>query len=216
MKNSKEEYIYVGIIIILIGVIIFSFFRLNFPHFKKYNALKTETKRKEKELKKRKAVIHEIKMLGLDIARIGRRFEDFNKMAFLKPDNVEVLKKITDLAKDVKIEILSFQPLEWKKVELNEFGEGGKKDRRRKKKRKSDGQKKFFLWELDLRIKAKGNYFELLKFVKKLEKAEKFIRINTLQVNKDSTTPFVHNIELKISVFSSPINYLRKGCDYKI
>ena len=194
----KEEYIYLGIIGILV-ITLFFISKLNLPQFKQYKKLANKIERKKNELKKRSWVIKEIKKLGGDIEQITHQFEKFTQMTFPKPDNSEILKKITELAKDTKIEFISFQPLEWEKVVLV----SEEKERKRKL---QENKKEFFVWKLTLCIKAKSNYFELLKFIKKLESAEKFFKILNLNVVKVEQRPFMHDIELKISLFSLPIN----------
>ncbi len=194
----KEEYIYLGVIGILV-ITLFFILKLNLPQFKQYKKLANKIERKKNELKKRSWVMKEIKKLGGDIEQITHQFEKFTQMTFPEPDNSEILKKITELAKDTKIEFISFQPLEWEKVVLVS-------EEKKRRQRLQGSKKEFFVWKLTLRIKAKSNYFELLKFIKKLESAKKFFKILNLNIIKVNQTPFLHNVELEICLFSLPIS----------
>jgi len=194
----KEEYIYLGVIGILV-ITLFFILKLNLPQFKQYKKLANKIERKKNELKKRSWVMKEIKKLGGDIEQITHQFEKFTQMTFPEPDNSEILKKITELAKDTKIEFISFQPLEWEKVVLVS-------EEKKRRQRLQESKKEFFVWKLTLRIKAKSNYFELLKFIKKLESAKKFFKILNLNIIKVNQTPFLHNVELEICLFSLPIS----------
>lgn len=197
----KEEYIYTGAILILVILVFPFFFKMLRPNLKLYKTSLSEVLKKDKELKIRKATISQIQKLKQEISQIEDEYKSFIQKVILGPESSEAVRVITALIEGLKIEFFSFQPLP---IQIQKIGLSTRKDTGFLKFSQETKGMDFFIWEIPVAIKIKANYANLLDFIKRIEDASRFISIKNIQITKDPTTPFVHNAEITVSMFSLP------------
>jgi len=194
----KEEYILSIIVVILATTAVFGILKICLPNFKLYRSLSREVKEKDKELNIRKTTIVQIKKLKQDIDQIDKNYTNFTQKIIMQPGTFEAVKVITDIAKGLKIEFVSIQPSALLKLELSSHNDGGFS------KFLQEEGKEFFLWEIPVSIKIKGDFGNILGFIKRLEEGERFIKIKQFHIKKDPSLPLAHDADISISMFSLP------------
>ncbi len=202
-SKIKEEYIYGGAILILV-FLSFSFsFRMLLPKFELYKTSLKDVTEKEKELRVKKSAISQVERLKEEIRGVENKYKDFVQKVISRPESLEAIKIITELIKGLKIEFYSFQPLPLNKIELftydseNEGLVGFSSNKREKK-------DNFFIWEIPVAIKIKTDYANLLNFIRRIENAPKFVKVKDIHITKDTASPFAHDAQVIVSVFSFP------------
>ncbi|HEC69517.1 MAG TPA: hypothetical protein ENI31_04470 [Candidatus Omnitrophica bacterium] len=199
----KEEYIYGGIILILVFLSFFLSFRMLLPKFKLYRASFMEVTKKEEELRVKKVTLSQIKRLREEIRGVEDKYRGFMEKVISQPESLEAIKIITELIKGLEIEFYSFQPLPLKKIELFSYKSDNKRLIKSSFKKEKDS---FFIWEIPVAIKIKTNYANLMNFIKRIEGAPKFVKIKDIRIDKDLTSPFAHDARITVSLFSlSPL-----------
>jgi Tfp pilus assembly protein PilO len=186
--NPKNRQIYFYIILslcLLLSAILF--LRIILPSIKTWSALKKEIQHKDKELQLRYNTIQQNQQLKNEIAAIEKTYGDFNRMFFVRDDMPAAVKAIADISKDLQIEFISLTPLPSQKLEDPSL---------------ENEKPGFSLWKTPISIKIKTNYLKLIDFIKRIEKANKFIKVENLRIKKNPSTLLVHDVEMTVYVFS--------------
>ena len=202
--NIKEEYIFIGIVSILSVFILIFFFRMGIPNFNRYRKLVKEANKRDKELSARKATIVQIDRLKQEINKTESEYKSFAQKVILEPGSLEAAKAITNIAEGLNIDFISLQPLALQRIDLYTPKETENKKVPRKAEKAEKAKIDFFIWEIPVRIKIRGNYANLMHFIKKIERGSRYIKIRNIQIQKDPASPFVHNASITVSMFSLP------------
>lgn len=193
LEEKETIYFFAAVCLILIIGSGLVFFKLIMPKQKILGSLRRTIKGRQIELARRQSTIQQNVRLKEDFLRLNKSYETYTDMLFLKEDVALVVKGFTNLSKNLKIEFVSIQPLPSKLVE-------GIPD-----------NAPFFLRQMPVVLKMKADYPELLKFLGRLEKASKLMKIENLKIMKNNTTPFMHDIEVTLDVYSAAKNTVKKN-----
>ncbi|OQX86010.1 MAG: hypothetical protein B6D55_06695 [Candidatus Omnitrophica bacterium 4484_70.2] len=196
----KEEYIYGGVILILVFLSFPLSFRILLPKFKLYKTFFKDITKKEKELRVIKSALSQVERLREEIRGVEDKYNSLMRKVVPRPESLEAIKIITGLIEGLKIEFYSFQPLPLKKIG---FSSGSDNERPEKFSPKKEADN-FFIWEIPVAIKIKTNYANLMNFIKRIEGASKFVKIKDIRIAKDLAFPFAHDAQITVSVFSLP------------
>lgn len=198
LQGIKKEHLYLGIIFSLAVLLLFLFFKISLPNLKAVQGLLAQSALRAKELKDRKETLAQVDKLKEELRRVEEDYESFTQKFFLQPQDLDMVKIITELTAGLKIEFISLQPLALVKLDMSNHKEAG--FLKFFQKEKMD----FFIWEMPVMIKLKADYANLLELVKKLEGSSRFIKIKRFQIKKETASPLVHNLEFTLSMFSLP------------
>ncbi|MGB2630126.1 MAG: type 4a pilus biogenesis protein PilO [Candidatus Omnitrophota bacterium] len=96
----------------------------------------------------------------------------------------DFLDKVSEIAKNSKVKILSITPFELKAVE-------------------AAGKEVEYYKQMPILITAKSGYHQLGKFVSNLEKGGRFITISDLSIQHDAAFPRMHNVRMELKTYVS-------------
>ena len=186
--KNRQIYFYIALsLCLLLSVILFLWAIL--PCIQNWATLKKEMRDKEKELQLRYNTIQQNQQLKQDIAKIEETYGYFNRMFFAQDDMPQAVKAIADISQNLRIEFISLTPLTPQKLE------GASLEKEKEK-------PNFSLWKTPISIKMKTDYLKLIDFIKGIEKANKFIKVDNLHIKKNPSTLLIHDVEMTVYVFS--------------
>lgn len=182
--KNRQIYFYVvlGLCFLLSALL---FLRLTLPSIKSWALLRKEIQHREKELQLRYNTIKQNQQLKDEIATIERSYQELNRMFFVRDDIPAAVKALSDISKDLRIDFISLTPQV--PQELRDL---------------SLEKPELLLYKTPISIKLKTDYLKLIDFIKRLEKANKFIKIENLRIKKNPSTLRFHDVEMTVYVFS--------------
>lgn len=154
------------------------------PKVISYSSLKREFQEKEKEFKLRSSIVQENQKLKKRIAEIEKDYEYYKTTLFLPNDISGAVKEITNISRDLGVDFISFTPLPMTKLKNLPLGAG------------------FSLWKASLSIRIKTGYAKFIKFIQRVEKSDKFMRLEDFKIKKNPTTLLVHDMDITLCGYS--------------
>ena len=183
LKN-RQVYPYILLILCLLlsGIL---FLSVILPSLKSWAAFKKKVQRRGKELQLRYNTIQQDRQPKDEIAAIEQAYRDLEQIFFARDDTSQAIKAIADISQDLQIDFISLTPQSSQKLEgpLQEKPE-------------------FSLWKTPILIKIKTSCLKLIDFLKRIEKSNKFIKVENLRIKKNSSNVLIHDVEMTIYVFS--------------
>lgn len=155
-----------------------------FPSIRDWIKYKKDIKLRYAELQHRYDTTKEIQRLNTEITVIEKAYDDFNNMLFSKDDISRAVKEIADISLDLQIEYISLVPLPETMLGETSFKE------------------KFSLWSCPINIKMKTSFLKLADFIRRIENARKFIKIENVTIKKNPLNSTIHDVDIKVYVFS--------------
>lgn len=184
ISSDKQASLVVSIIYFLVLCLIFYFIFL--PAFKQSRLLSRQIKEKRLNLTKVKVSTNESSLLEEQISKTKEQLEIIKNRLFWEKDISRLLNELTQLASGLEIEFVSLKPeAVYLPVEKD-------------KKESTD----YLLAQVPISVSIRSNYDNLVKFLRKIERADKFIKIDTLNIESDQRNIHRHNIKVSLSIFT--------------
>jgi Tfp pilus assembly protein PilO len=186
-RKNRQTYFYSALFlcVLLSGLIIFSAI---VPKVRQWLALKKDISNREMELEKRYKTAEENKQLKKDILVIEKKYDEISGSFFELSDFPAAIKEISDISQDLRIEFMSIVPQALQEIKEPSLG--------------------YTLWKMPLSIKIKTDYSKLVKFIKRLENARKFLKVENLSIKKGKAEKGnllalkIHDVEMTVYAYS--------------
>ena len=167
------------------GIFLFIVYVAFLPALKQSLSLTKQIKDKQTNMTKVQTSKDELVRLEGEIAGLKKQSGIVNERLFWEKDSSKFLDKLTQLAVDLPIEFVTLKP---EAVILPD-----KKD----SKTKSEPQ----LARMPFSVTLRADYNNLVKFLDRVEKSEKYIRISTLSIESNLEDIKKHNVTIELNIF---------------
>lgn len=192
-EGEKNIYLFLGAGLVLVSLTALVFIKIIMPNIKTWRSLKNEVGTRQTELARRQSTIQENVRLREEILNAKNFYDNYTNMLFPTDDAALVVKELTNVTKNLKIEFNSIQPLFSKTVtEMPEYAP-------------------FFLKQMLIVVKMKADYLELIKFLERLEESSKFLKIENFRMIKNKDNPPTQEMEITLNVFSASKKLVSKN-----
>ena len=150
---------------------------LIFPQIINTSRISREVAQKQQLLADLDAGIKNFKSLESELALLEDVYDSFVKRLPVQSEFPVFLEIISRLAKKNNIKIIAIEP------------------------QKSVDSEEFFYQKIPVYVDASCSYHNLGAFLNDLEYAEKFIRVDTLEISSDPNSPDTHEVMMTLNTF---------------
>lgn len=159
------------------------------PALKGAYALSQQIKEKKVNLSDVQTSTGEYSLLEDRVKKTKEELEVLKNRIFWEKDIGRFLNVISQLASGLQIEFISLKP---EKPESSSWP--AEKDKK--------GSLGYSLTQVPITILIRGSYSNLVKFLKRIDKYDKFINIYGLNIASDPHNIYRHNIKIGLSIFN--------------
>ncbi|MFH0857923.1 MAG: type 4a pilus biogenesis protein PilO [Candidatus Omnitrophota bacterium] len=184
LKVFQQKDIIAGLTSLLILFLLL--YLVFFPAVRQFHSLSREIKNRTIDLTRVKSPVQEYQVLEAEASNMGKQIDGLKNKLFWEKDISKFLNEITHLASS-GIELISFKP----ESSLPALG-----------KEESAFGDKYKFSQTPISVTLKSGYGDLVEFLKKIEEAEKFIKIEALTIENDPDNIYQHNVNIKFSIFT--------------
>lgn len=177
-RATQKVLIAVGISSVAL-YIIFHFIFL--PALKQSRSLVSQIGRKKIDLSKVQTLPGEYEQLANQIDKQKAQLENLKNKLFWEKDISRFLNELTKLASDLPIEFASLKPGAASSVIGKE-------------------PKGYLFAEVPISVALKSGYDNLVEFLRRIEESDKYINIDTLNIESDRSDIYRHNIKMKLII----------------
>jgi hypothetical protein len=170
--------------LILFGVVYFFLI----PVVKSNILLKRQIKDKKQELGVVQVPIKEYGSLKEDMNKKNAELSGVKNELFWEKDISKFLNELTRLASDLQIEFISLKPESLTRPQ--EDPEADKKDSQ---------ETKFLI--IPISVAFKSSYMDTMVFLKRIEAGQRFIRIDSLNIESETGNILKHLTKMQLSIF---------------
>lgn len=167
-----------------------TFYFIFLPALKGAGTLSKQIKEKKKNLSTAQPPSDEYSLLEDKVKGEKEELDTLKKRIFWEVDISNFLNTVTQLASELQIEFVSLKPE--KREPSPSPSEKGKKV----------PQQSTLLTAVPIAIIIRGSYGDLIKFLKRVEEADKLININTLNIEADRRNIYRHSIKIGLGIFN--------------
>jgi len=175
-KDPRTKIIIGVIIILLISPLFFKAYKSLWAKNKK---LMAEINKNTEELKKSAALYATQENLNSEIKRLNLQLSSVEEKIFRETE--EAFVNINRFALESKVSLKSIEPLERTKVQI-------------------PGSKNQYLELLPLNLKVKCDFYQLLQFLNKIERAANVMPILDIKIQSDSKDIWNHDIQITLKI----------------
>ncbi len=172
----------VGISMLALFAVVYFFF---IPVTRIDDSLKQQIRNKRVDLGVAQAPIKEYGALKEDIHRRNAELAEMEKQLFWERDISRFLNELTRLASDLDIEFVSLNP---QNLSMQQESEGSEKESKS-------------LSSVPIAVAFKSSYGDTMKLLKRIEEGQKFIRIDSLNIDSESNNILKHLTKMGLSIF---------------
>ena len=151
------------------------------PALKQSRSLASQIGRKKIDLSKVQALPGEYEQLASQIDKQKAQLENLKNKLFWEKDISRFLNELTKLASDLPIEFSSLKPESASAVI-------GKEPRG------------YLFSQVPIAVALKSGYDNLVEFLRRIEESDKYINIDTLNIESDRSDIYRHNIKIKLII----------------
>jgi Tfp pilus assembly protein PilO len=157
------------------------------PALKQSRSLASQIGRKKIDLSKVQTLPGEYEQLASQIDKQKAQLENLKNKLFWEKDISKFLNELTKLASDLPIEFASLKPESASAV----IG----KDKGIQKEPKG-----YLFAQVPISVALKSGYDNLVEFLRRIEESDKYINIDTLNIESDRSDISRHNIKMKLII----------------
>ncbi|MFZ2603610.1 MAG: hypothetical protein WAX79_06410 [Candidatus Omnitrophota bacterium] len=158
------------------------------PAIKQCAALAKSIKDKKADLASLQSFNSRYAVLKEEIRKKSSELEALKSKLFWGRDISKFLNELTRLATDLKIEFVSLKP------EISPPSLA--KDDKKSKKEPDD----YLQTQVSIAVSFRSNYNDIVIFLKRIEEGDKFIKINSLNIEKQPDNIYNHNVNMKLDI----------------
>lgn len=183
-RNKQTAFLSVILACISVGAMLYFAF---FPALKGFQMVSQQIEEKKTGLSTIKTPRVEQGELDGKVSKTKEQLEILKKRIFWESDIGRFLNEITLLAADLKISFVSLKPEAAAVV-------SAEKDKK--------SAQDYPLTEAAILIIMRSNYNDLVKFLERIEQNDKFIAVQSLQIETDQQDVYSHTIRMDLSIFT--------------
>ena len=205
LDKNKQKLILLSFIALLVLYVIVSFLFL--PSVKQVRELSTQIKEKNLDINKKKEETESFAKLSEETDKLKDELKEAKSKFLWDSDSSHFLDEFTKLAHDLQMEFVLLKPEKSVKVVNKQLAKDAKQPSKDKKKdaqkeKDKQGTLSSNLVQQPIKVTVKSDYSDLVKFVKRIEELDKFIRIDSLSIDSGQEDINKQNINLSLTIFN--------------
>ncbi len=183
-KNKQTALVSVVVSFLITGLILYF---VLMPAFKQSRLLSSQINDKKAQLIRVRSSSGEYKQLEDETNKAKKELEKVKNSLFWEKDISRFLNQLTEFASDLPLEFVYLKP------ESPVFPSPLESD-----KKVTLG---YSLTQTPVSVTIKSSFADLVKFLSRVEQAEKFIKIDYFTIDSDRANIYKHNIKMNLSIF---------------
>jgi len=184
IKYRNQRLLLAGISFFLLLLVVCYFVFL--PALRQSRLLSYQIKEKKTNLARLQALTGEYNRLEAEVNKTKDQLQILKNRLLWERDISRLLNELTQLASNLQIEIVSLKP------------ESATLPREKEKKEPGD----YLLARVSISVTLKSDYDNAIKFLRRIEEADKFINIDLLSIESGQRDIYKHNVKMKLSIFT--------------
>lgn len=188
MKLDKKQtaLIFSLVFFLLLGIVFYFIF---FPALRQSRLLSKQIKDKRTNLTKMQTLTSEYSRLEGELSNTGEKIQILKNRLFWERDIGRFLNELTRLASDLEIEFVSLKPESVSSLQQKD------------KKARIESQKGYLFAQVPILVVLRSSYDDIVKFLKRIEETDKFIKIDSLSIESEQRDIYRHNVKMTLSIF---------------
>jgi len=182
--DKKQTVLIFSLVFFLLLGIMFCFIFL--PALRQSRLLSKQIKDKRTNLTKMQTLTSEYSRLEAEIKNTREKAQLLKNRLFWEKDISRFLSELTRLASDLQIEFVSLKPESVSSLQQKE---------------KIESQKGYLFAQVPILVVLRSNYGDLVRFLKRIEETDKFIKIESLSIESEQRDIHKHNVKMTLSIF---------------
>jgi Tfp pilus assembly protein PilO len=183
-KNLEDKsYAYlIGVFLVLAAVLYLVFV----PSIRKFGKISQQIRDKKSELSRVQQPSGEYRVLDKETKEMRSRKDLLVGKLLWESDISRFLSELTKLTSNSEVEFINIKPesaLPAPEKDKEKFA-------------------KYRIVQIPISVRIKGSYEGLVNFLKKVEEGAKFIKIEYLNIESDSSSIYKHNINIRFSIIA--------------
>lgn len=188
MIDPDTQKLLLGIIVSL-SVLFLTVYYVFLPAIRSSYALTKQIKEKKVDTTKIQIASDEFEKLAKKINGLRQQSGTLDEKLYWEEDISKFLDKLTQLAADLNIEFVSLKP-------ESVIQPPKSKDKKDKKESREN-----LLAQVPITVSFKASYSNLVEFLKRIEEADKFIKIDTFSIESEQKEIHKHNIKMLLVIY---------------
>lgn len=178
-RPTQKVLIAVGISFVTLYI---TFHFIFLPALKQSRLLVGQIEKKKTDLSEVQALPGGYEQLLSQIDKQKTELENLKNKLFWEKDISKFLNELTKLASDLPIEFTSLKPESAKEIQKEPKG--------------------YLFAKVPIAVALKSAYGNLVEFLRRIEESDKYINIDTLNIESDRSDIYRHNIKMKLIILS--------------
>lgn len=175
-RATQKVLIAVGISFVILYI---TFHFIFLPALKQSRLLASQIGKKKIDLSQVQALLGGYEQLASQIDKQKTELENIKNKLFWEKDISKFLNELTKLASGLPIEFTSLKPESAKEIQKEPKG-----------------------YQVPIAVALKSAYGNLVEFLRRIEESDKYINIDTLNIESDRSDIYRHNIKIKLIILS--------------
>lgn len=181
-SGIKKQYTI--LIIIVMGIILAVYFLFIFqPLLRKFMILNAEERTCRDQLAKARTVIADKNKIFNDVNNIVEKIKYYERRLPRNADISQVLEELIKMGQKSNVSFISIEPQSIQKIEI-------------------DPKIGATYLEIPIKLKLKGGYHEIAKFVNNIENSQRFMKVDYIKIVSSGENIKIHDIDLVVSAFA--------------